>query len=512
MDRKDYNQIGKDIRDAVQNAVNSMDFSDLNRQITASVNDALAEIQGAFDTVSSELGKASQKSGQSQKTDQMSGKGQNQSEEEIRRQAREKLRQMEEEIRRRKQAQAAQNAGAANGTARPSGTSGSAAGARPHTTYQQGRPISSAVIAKRPKGSVSHVVRTVFGSILLGVSILLALLFGTLSMAGEMVPAALATLLGLVVLPVGVGGIWLLARGAKDRARLERFRTYVSCLKNRRYVQISDLAAAVKKSEKYVRKDLEKMIAMDMFPQGHVNGDQTMFVLDDATYAEYENMRLEVERKSQFLREETKDQRQLRETVERGQMYISAIRKANDDIPGEEISEKLYRLETSVARIYTQIQKAPQKLPELRKFQEYYLPTTLKLVETYREFDGQPIAGDNIKNAKAEIEASLETIIQAFDKLFDSLFAETAMDVSTDISVLQTLLAQEGLTEDAWKKATGGRVEYMDMSDLVTELDGDGIRSAQKETPQNKAGMARATSGGTAANEQEKEPDIRLML
>ena len=237
MDRKDYNQIGKDIRDAVQNAVNSMDFSDLNRQITASVNDALAEIQGAFDTVSNEFGKASQKSGQGSggRTGQATGQrtssagGQagrdGQSEEEIRRQAREKLRQMEEEIRRRKQAQAAGAAGNARtgsgaGTARPSGTTGSSAGARPHTTYQQGRPVSSAVIAKRPKGSVAHVVRTVFGSILLGVSILLALLFGTLSMTGEMMPAALATLLGLVVLPVGAGGIWLLARGGHGKIPL----------------------------------------------------------------------------------------------------------------------------------------------------------------------------------------------------------------------------------------------------------------------------------------------------
>ncbi len=496
MDRKDYNQIGKDIRDAVQNAVNSMDFSELNRQITESVNDALAEIQGAFDTVSEEFGKASQRGNQGTGQRETTSAGQTSqdtlSEEEIRRQAREKLRQMEEEIRRRKE-QAARSSSSAAGTARPAGMAGSAAGARPQTVYHQGRPVSSAVIAKRPKGSVSHVVRTVFGSVLVGVSILLALLFGTISVTGEMMPAALATLLGLVVLPVGAGGLWLLFRGAKDRARVERFRTYVSCLKDRKYVKLSELAAAVKKSEKYVRKDLTKMIELDMFPQGHINGDQTMFMLDDSTYAEYETMRQEVERKSQFLKDETKDQRQLRETVERGQAYIAAIRKANDDIPGEEISEKLYRLETSVARIYTQIQKKPEKLPELRKFQEYYLPTTLKLVETYREFDGQPIAGDNIKTAKAEIEASLETIIQAFDKLFDSLFAEAAMDVSTDISVLQALLAQEGLTEDAWKKATEGKIEYMDMSDFVTEMDG-------------------AATVGSADRKQEKEPDIRLML
>ena len=175
---------------------------------------------------------------------------------------------------------------------------------------------------------------------------------------------------------------------------------------------------------------------------------------------------------------------------------VAYIGEANDEIPGEEISEKLYRLETSVGRIYSQIQKKTEKLPELRKFQEYYLPTTLKLVETYREFDGQPIAGANIKKAKEEIEASLETIIQAFDKLFDSLFAEAAMDVSTDISVLQTLLAQEGLTEDAWKKATGGRVEYMDMSDFAMELEG----------------MTAAAAAGVSDEEQKTESDIRLML
>ena len=504
MDKKDYNQIGKDIRDAVQNAVNSMDFSELNRQITESVNDALTEIQGAFDSVSGEFAKASQKGGQATGSTSR-GTTTAQSEEEIRRQAREKLRRMEEEINRRKQEQYAQRrqetqekGTAQQGTPNKGTTQSRASGhtasgqyqSQGHTTYRQSRPVRSAVIARRPKGSVSNVVRTVFGSVLLGVSILLALLFGTIAMTGEMMPASLATLLGLVVLPVGVGGLWLLFRGARDRARVERFRTYVSCLKDRKDVKLSELSEAVKKNEKYVRKDLKKMIELDMFPQGHINGDQSMFILDDATYAEYETMRQEVERKSQALQSETREQKQLRETVERGQAYIAAIRKANDDIPGEEISNKLFRLEKSVARIYVQIQKAPQKLPELRKFQDYYLPTTLKLVETYREFDSQPIAGDNINTAKAEIEASLDTINQAFERLFDSLFAETAMDVSTDISVLQTLLAQEGLTEEAWKKVTEEGAEYLDM-EQVTEQ----------------------TGGRKAVTDEEKtEPEVRLML
>lgn len=85
-------------------------------------------------------------------------------------------------------------------------------------------------------------------------------------------------------------------------------------------------------------------------------------------------------------------------------------------------------------------------MPETRKFIEYYMPTTLKLVNAYKEFDAQPIQGDNIIKSKKEIESTLDTINEAFVNLFDSLFEDVAMDISTDISVLQTMLAQEGLT------------------------------------------------------------------
>ena len=81
----------------------------------------------------------------------------------------------------------------------------------------------------------------------------------------------------------------------------------------------------------------------------------------------------------------------------------------------------------------------------------YYLPTTLKLLQAYQEFDAQPIQGENIKSAKTEISDTLDTITVAFKNLLDSLFEHEAMDISTDISALETMLAQEGLTEDGMK-------------------------------------------------------------
>lgn len=444
---REWNDIGKEIRGAVQDAINSQNFGNLNRQITNSVNEALQEIQNALQG-SGARSTAGDPKQQAEMDKERAGEAAAQ------RAQRQKAR-AEEALRRIQEAQMKNRSNAGSQNRQDEKTQQS------HSSVRETLKHRAELIARKPKGKVSNVLFTVFGSILIGLAVLFALIFGLIGLTGEIVPSAMAVLLGLVVAPVGSCGITMLIRGTIERNRLERFQTYVGCIQDKTYLKISDLAAAVHKSEKYVRKDLKKMIEMDMFPQGHISEEQNLFILDDTTYAEYETMRQEVELKSRKRKEETPAQQQMRETVERGQAYLDAIRKANDAIPGVEISEKLFRLENAVSRIYTQIQKSPEKLPELRRFQDYYLPTTLKLVETYREFDGQPLAGENITSAKKEIEASLDTINQAFEKLFDSLFAETAMDVSTDISVLQTLLAQEGLTESAWKEATEPMAEYL---------------------------------------------------
>ena len=93
----------------------------------------------------------------------------------------------------------------------------------------------------------------------------------------------------------------------------------------------------------------------------------------------------------------------------------------------------------------------PEKFPEIKKFTEYFLPTTLKLVDAYKKLDYQPIEGENISNAKKEIEETMDTINLAFENLLDGLFEDVAMDISTDISVLETMFAQEGLTEKNMK-------------------------------------------------------------
>ena len=125
---------------------------------------------------------------------------------------------------------------------------------------------------------------------------------------------------------------------------------------------------------------------------------------------------------------------------------IQRIREVNDRIEGQEVSAKMDRLEQVAERIFEQVQEHPEKLPDIRKLMSYYLPTTLKLLDAYEEFDSQPVQGENIKNAKQQIEKTLDTINLAFENLLDQLFTDEVLDVSSDISVLETMLKQEGLT------------------------------------------------------------------
>ena len=136
----------------------------------------------------------------------------------------------------------------------------------------------------------------------------------------------------------------------------------------------------------------------------------------------------------------------MREVLERGEEFIRKIHESNDAIPGEEISVKIAKMEEIIDRIFQRAEAHPEIVPDLKKMMDYYLPMTVKLLDAYEEMDGQPVQGENITNSKKEIEATLDTLNEAFAKLLDSVFQDIAWDVSSDISVLQTMLAQEGLT------------------------------------------------------------------
>ena len=119
------------------------------------------------------------------------------------------------------------------------------------------------------------------------------------------------------------------------------------------------------------------------------------------------------------------------------------------------MSQKLDRLKVIITRIFEEVGKNPALASDLRKFMNYYLPTTKKLIDVYREMDKETIISENVTKTKREIEDTIDTINQAFENLLNSFFEEKALDVSSDISVLHTMLAQEGLTGRDFEGLTG---------------------------------------------------------
>jgi len=163
-----------------------------------------------------------------------------------------------------------------------------------------------------------------------------------------------------------------------------------------------------------------------------------------------------MERKKDVESKLSEEEKEVRAMLATGENYIAQIRAANDAIPGEEVSRKLDRLEFVISRIFEAVQKYPEKRSELERFLEYYMPTTLKLVNTYQMLDEQQVQGENITTAKAEIERTLDSINTAYEKLYDDMFREVAWDVSTDISVMENMFAREGLKQEDFKTSTLG--------------------------------------------------------
>ena len=128
------------------------------------------------------------------------------------------------------------------------------------------------------------------------------------------------------------------------------------------------------------------------------------------------------------------------------QKILRELRELNDAIPGEAMSAKISQLEAISARIFALAEKDPSKLPQLTRFMDYYLPTALKLLNTYATLDSQGVSGENISETKANIENTMDLLVQAFEKQLDKLFANDALDVSGDIAALHSMMDLDGLT------------------------------------------------------------------
>ena len=158
---------------------------------------------------------------------------------------------------------------------------------------------------------------------------------------------------------------------------------------------------------------------------------------------------------------------ELDKMISDGRKAVSEMKRLDDAIEDEKISADIRRLETICQQIFQQVKADPAKLPQIRRFMDYYLPTTLKLLNAYDRMDATGVAGENITGTKERVESIMGTIVSAFEKQLDSLFGADAMDISTDSSVLETMLSREGL---AGEKLEAETIQNADGTDIKLEF------------------------------------------
>ena len=133
--------------------------------------------------------------------------------------------------------------------------------------------------------------------------------------------------------------------------------------------------------------------------------------------------------------------------ITKGQEMIDTIRKENAAIPDPTLSAQMESVCEKCEQIFRTVSEAPSKAPQVRKFMNYYLPTTLKMLANYRTMQNRGVSVQEMRTARETTVRGMNMILTACQKQIDNLHKENLMDISTDIDVLEQMLKRDGYTE-----------------------------------------------------------------
>lgn len=331
-------------------------------------------------------------------------------------------------------------------------------------SFEQTKYSKSNRHKKRNKGKntstetkVTHVLSVLLGCL----GMFLTLFFGlnTLSYTGlswfsvrECIREFIAVALPFCTASLGFG-IASKAFGNRD-SRFGRIRAIIG---NRESINLTKLATASNEKIKNVRKDVQKMIDDGEFGEyAYIDLGTNNFMR--SPYAEPDEPELFDFRKAygDVLKKDKKEENHSADEVSTENIakdedsgdfekIISEIRRLNDEIADERVSERIDRIEEHTKNIFEYVTDHPEAMPQIRTFMNYYLPTTLKLLESYSRIERVGVAGENMKKSKEKIENILDLLVIGFEQQVDQLFKNESIDISSDIVVLEKMMQKDGL-------------------------------------------------------------------
>lgn len=322
--------------------------------------------------------------------------------------------------------------------------SGAWFGSAPNSGAYRQRPqvrLPAPYFVNRPKKSTA-ILEIIFGVIgcVIFIPTFFSLLASVTGATETIISAAFGGALSAVCL-------FLFLMGLRDRNMNNAYYRYADYVGQKELIDIRALAVSVGESDKTVRRQLRRLVKKKILPRARFNEQKSALLLTDGAWQRYCDAEMAVRERAAQEKEEEKAERASVNAgiIRHGRKFIRKMEHAAAELRGTPMEEKLYRLTDIVDKIMDWLRTAPNPVSGLDRFTEYYLPTTEKLVDSYRALSQEPEVGATIRDTKREIEEAMDSINQAFEVLFDSLHEKTAWDVSSDISVMKAMMEQDGL-------------------------------------------------------------------
>ena len=174
--------------------------------------------------------------------------------------------------------------------------------------------------------------------------------------------------------------------------------------------------------------------------------------------------------------------------IKEGRVALKEMGRLYASIPNPEIRSRINELMSVSDKIVRDAIDDPADVPQIRKFLDYYLPTTIRLLNAYDRMNAQEYAGENITGSMERIEEMLDTTIVAYKKQLDALFANQAADIQMDIDTMNTMLAREGL---------GGK-GYLDIKDFMKQYEQQQSAAEAAPAPASDTSSEQTMKGSTA--------------
>jgi hypothetical protein len=250
---------------------------------------------------------------------------------------------------------------------------------------------------------------------------------------------------GLFLL-IAVGGM-LLYIGTRKIKKARKYREYFAIIGQNQAVSLRQLAASTGTDYQTLCDDLSVLLDKGVFgPNAYLDLSTQHLILGAGGAQQVENQKQAAAQAAAKQASEAAARKA--EAEDPSTALLKEIRRVNDDIPDPHLSQQIDRIE-EITRQILQYQKGhPESAPQLHSFLSYYLPTTLKILNAYAEMEKQSIQGRNITETRQRIEKMMDKVVSGFETQLDQLYAGDRMDITSDISVLEQMLAQDGLTSD----------------------------------------------------------------